>query len=259
MDAERFDTLVKEFSRRRVIKGIGAALVGAIGGAVARREVVQAQSLAEYALLLGICNPAAPAPAIPFPCAFVECAPNATGGFNYRPVLRGSETVCAAASGPCENDVVCDGQSPNCPAKTFKSANHVCDAASGPCERDALCDGSSASCPAKTLKPAGEVCRPARSACDPEDVCSGTSAACPESAAKVCPGRTTCCQRQESLFYGRCALRLVCAIVRRPKSWLTSESKDGVKGRDKGNGRKRSATRRSHNRRRKSHRGASRR
>lgn len=247
MDADRFDALVREFSRRSIVKGLAGALLGAVGGTAAVATPTQAQTLIEYGLILALinraCGPDNACPTISsLPCVTLDCVPAGgsapPGVGTCQPRALDARTICATANGSCENDAVCNGASPECPPKTPKAANSVCAAASGPCENDAVCDGASTVCPAKTPKPAGEICRPARSACDVAETCTGNSAACPADTASICPIATTCCQREDSLLFGQCVPRIACAIVRRPRRRLAAENAKKRRGKTRSGGKR---------------------
>jgi len=89
-------------------------------------------------------------------------------------------TVCAQASGPCENDARCAANSTACPDNTFKGTSEVCRPAAGDCDIAATCTGDSAACPPNAFKGTDIVCWASAGPCDVAETCTGSSADCPQ-------------------------------------------------------------------------------
>ncbi|KNC52361.1 disintegrin [Thecamonas trahens ATCC 50062] len=89
------------------------------------------------------------------------------------------DTLCSAASGPCEQDSVCSGAGPACPANLPQSAGIECRASGGPCDPAEACDGVSANCPEDAKLAAGTVCSSSSFPCVANSVCDGASSGCP--------------------------------------------------------------------------------
>lgn len=94
--------------------------------------------------------------------------------------LADADTVCRAASGPCDLAEFCTGMSAECPADRLSSAESVCRPAAGPCDRAEACTGTGPDCPADAFFAADIVCRNAASECDSTETCTGKSALCPD-------------------------------------------------------------------------------
>jgi len=90
--------------------------------------------------------------------------------------LRAHDEVCRPAAGACDENDVCTGDSPVCPAAdTKKPASEVCrPAATDGCDVAELCFGVDNNCPADVRRGDGVLCRPADPdalGCDVAGVC----------------------------------------------------------------------------------------
>ncbi|MEO8603504.1 MAG: hypothetical protein ABI629_13085, partial [bacterium] len=92
--------------------------------------------------------------------------------------LRAHDEVCRPAAGVCDENDVCTGDSPVCPAAdTKKPASEVCrPAATDGCDVAELCSGVDNNCPADVRRGDGVLCRPGDPnalGCDAAEVCDG--------------------------------------------------------------------------------------
>ena len=123
-----------------------------------------------------------------------------------RPTYKTS--LCAAASGPCEEDAYCTGNNTECPEKTLKASGAEC-RESEPCA-DFVCDGNTTVCHTR-YKSEATVCADAASECM-DYLCTGSSSECPaEPYYKV--GGTACSTGRCTGFSGECVDRPVRAVV----------------------------------------------
>ncbi|MDX2166323.1 MAG: choice-of-anchor Q domain-containing protein [Deltaproteobacteria bacterium] len=91
--------------------------------------------------------------------------------------LRAQNEVCRPAAGDCDQDDVCTGVSPECPADAKQPTSQVCrpEAADG-CDIAEFCSGIDNGCPADLRRGDGALCRPANPdalGCDIAEVCDG--------------------------------------------------------------------------------------
>ncbi len=108
-----------------------------------------------------------------------------------KPANAGAICRASTKSGPCEEDVKCDGLSATCPAGlAFKPASTVCRSSAGECDVEEHCTGSAVACPTDAFRPASVECRSKAGPCDVAEHCTGSAATCPndgfEPATKVC-------------------------------------------------------------------------
>ena len=87
------------------------------------------------------------------------------------------ETYICRLGSDCFADVNCTGDRPTCPntVPKFKPKGTVCANASGPCEYDGLCSGESGECLGKGMKPRGIVCNESSGPCEDNAVCNGVT------------------------------------------------------------------------------------
>ena len=168
----------------------------------------------------------------------------------------GNETVCRAATLPCDIADVCDGTALDCPAidvvqpDTFKcavagaelcDADDYCDgttktctdrfqaagyecraAAPGGCDVAETCAGGTAACPVDGFRAAGYECRAAGAnpACDPAETCAGGTALCPDNA--YAAANTACTDGNDCSMVDVCNGSGVCAGTTTCVSGVTS-------------------------------------
>lgn len=88
-----------------------------------------------------------------------NCTDNVWNGTScvYPPVA--AQTLCRAATGPCDVAEYCSNGS--CPPDGFAPPSQICRAEAGPCDAPEMCTGWSASCPGDAMRPSSYLCRAA--------------------------------------------------------------------------------------------------